>query len=73
MPKNYGIDELVPCGSESSSVLVMLYGYDENFLYAKGSWGLDIAEKGFFKIRMGGGGSGICGVLSRNFIPVLSL
>lgn len=51
---------------------VLLIGYDEDHYIAKGSWGTEIAEEGFFRIKIGGGGSGVCGVLSRNFIPVMN-
>jgi len=52
-------------------VAVLIVGYDEHSYIVKGSWGRDMGEDGFFRIKIGGGGSGICGILARNFLPVL--
>jgi hypothetical protein len=69
MPENYAIDENVPCASGSTSALVLIVGYTEDHYIVKGSWGNDISEDGYFRIKMGGGGEGICGINSRLYIP----
>ena len=71
MPKGYAVDHHVPCSKGSNSVAVLIVGYDDNSYIVKGSWGKDIGEDGFFRIKMGGGASGICGILARNFLPVI--
>ena len=52
-------------------MIVLLIGYDEEHFIVKGSWGTKIAEEGFFRIKIGGDGYGVCGVLSRNFMPIM--
>ena len=70
MPKGYIVDERVPCSKSNLAVLVLLVGYDEQSYIVKGSWGTDIGDEGYFRIKMGGGGSGVCGILARNTYPI---
>jgi hypothetical protein len=71
MPYDYMIDEYVPCSGLGSPVAILLVGYNKDHWIAKGSWGQDLGDNGFFKIKMFGGGSGICGILSRSFYPII--
>jgi len=71
MPEKYAIDSFVPCSSGSPSVLVLIVGYTEDYYIVKGSWGNDISEDGYFRVKIGGGGAGFCGITSRLFIPVI--
>jgi len=70
MPKGYSIDRSVPCIG-SASVAVLIVGYDHDSYILKGSWGKDFGDNGYFRIKIGGGGAGICSVNSRNFFPIL--
>ena len=71
LPETYFIDSFLPCSKGNPSVIVLLIGYDEENFIVKGSWGTKIAEEGFFRIKIGGDGYGVCGVLSRNFMPIM--
>ena len=70
MPENFVIDSRIPC-ADGGSVAVLIVGYDTDHYIIKGSWGKDIGEDGYFKIKMGGGGSGHCGVLRLNYFPII--
>ena len=70
MPSNFVIDENSPCRG-GSSVAVLIVGYQDDYFIVKGSWGTDLGDNGYFRIKMSQGGAGICGIMSRSFFPIV--
>lgn len=63
-----------PLGS-NTGVAVLLVGYDKETFIVKGSWGKDMGQQGFFRIKIdqtnGSTTQGSCGVMGRNFFPIV--
>jgi C1A family cysteine protease len=54
VPENFTVDsKMIGCNSgNAGSVVVLLVGYDKDTFIAKGSWGTNIGNKGYFKIKI---------------------
>ena len=51
MPSGFVIDENTPCRG-GSSVAVLIVGYQDDYFIVKGSWGTDLGDNGYFRIKM---------------------
>ena len=63
-----------PLGS-NTGVSVLLVGYDKETFLVKGSWGTEMGQQGFFRIKIdqtnGENTQGTCGLMARNFFPII--
>jgi len=51
MPSDFVIDENTPCRG-GSSVAVLIVGYQDHYFIVKGSWGTNLGDNGYFRIKM---------------------
>ena len=75
VPEDYVVDSKeIGCSSlgGNAGVSVLLVGYDKDTITVKGSFGESIGNKGFFKVKIDSqNGLGSCGIMSRNFFPII--
>lgn len=76
VPADFVVDsKLIGCNplGSNTGVVVLLVGYDKDTFTVKGSWGTDMGQDGFFRIKIDQETStlGSCGVMGRNFFPII--